>query len=61
MSYLDDTESPPRDDEAKALYRWYVCESIFIGYNYQTLNWVLGSAKPQNPSCSKVDVKRVFI
>ncbi|WPH03889.1 Hypothetical protein R9X50_00677200 [Acrodontium crateriforme] len=61
QSYLDDTKSPPNSEQARALYRWYVCNSNFEGYVYQTLNWVLGNGKPQNPSCQKVDIKRVFI
>lgn len=61
QSYLDDTKSPPDSQHAHALYRWYVCNSNFEGYTYKTLGWVLGNGKPQNPSCEKVDVKRVFI
>ena len=31
-------------------------------YQYTTLAWLLGSeSAPQNPSCVKVDVKRVFV
>lgn len=59
-SNLDDTKNPPTDDVSKSYYRWYVCNYNYQGYTYQTLNWVQGSGKPQNPSCTKVDVKRVF-
>ncbi|KAK2766282.1 hypothetical protein FQN54_007799 [Arachnomyces sp. PD_36] len=63
ISYLDDTKTPPTGDSAYALKNWYVCQSYFSGYQYQTLNWVFGNAeaKPQNPSCVKVDVVREFI
>jgi len=57
--YIDDTVSPPVYDP-KPLYRWYVCTTN-AGYVYQTLAWVVGEGKPQNPSCQKVEVKRVFV
>jgi hypothetical protein len=41
-------------------YRWYVCTTLVTSYTYSTLAWVLGSHSPQNPSCVKVDVVRVF-
>jgi len=43
-----------------AYYRWYICETDG-GYLYTTLAWVVGAGEPENPTCSKVDVKRVFI
>jgi len=59
-SYVDDTVDPPKY-ETMALYRWYVCLTQY-GYLYQTLTWVVGvHTHPQNPTCVKVDVKRVFI
>ncbi|CZS97688.1 related to heatshock protein Hsp150 [Rhynchosporium agropyri] len=57
--YLDNTVSPPVY-KAQAYYRWYACITN-AGYTYQTLAWAVGSGKPENPSCEKVDVKRVFI
>ncbi|KAJ5690181.1 hypothetical protein N7462_004573 [Penicillium macrosclerotiorum] len=62
-SYLDDTVTPPTGDKVKVLKNWYVCETYYTGYQYHTLNWVLGSAsaKPQNPSCVKVQVQRKFL
>ena len=60
VSYIDDTKKPVQTDKSRALNRWYVCSSNYLGYNYKTLNWVLGNGKPQNPSCKKVDVKRKF-
>lgn len=62
IDYLDDTQTPPTASTPKALYNWYVCQSYYSSYTYHTLNWVLGngSAKPQNPSCVKVDVRRQF-
>jgi hypothetical protein len=63
FSYLDDTVTPPTVDKVRVLKNWYVCEYYFSGYVYHTLNWVLGdaSAKPQNPSCVKVQVHRKFV
>jgi hypothetical protein len=60
-SYIDDTVSPPIY-RTKAFYRWYICYTNYSGYFYQTLSWVVGvHTHPQNPSCQKVDVKRVFV
>jgi len=60
LSYLDDSHTPPTGDKVRALSNWYVCQSYYTGYQYRTLNWVLGngSQKPQNPSCVKVEVQR---
>jgi len=57
--YSDDTVVPPLYGP-KPLYRWYVCTTDDT-YLYQTLAWVIGEGKPQNPSCQKVEVKREFI
>jgi len=61
VSYLDDGKTPPTEATPRALNRWYVCQTLFEGYQYQTLNWLLGNGTPQNPSCVKVDVKRKFV
>ena len=57
--YLDDTVTPPAYN-VKTLYRWYICQTN-AGYAYTTAAWVLGDGVPQNPSCVKADIKRVFI
>lgn len=57
---LNDTTNPVNGDDPRALSRWYVCETYFESYRYQTLNWVLGIYEPENPTCSKVEVKRKF-
>ncbi|CAL5868417.1 uncharacterized protein PFLUO_LOCUS2642 [Penicillium psychrofluorescens] len=63
FSYLDDTVTPPTDTKVKVLKNWYACEYNYSGYVYHTLNFVLGdaTAKPQNPSCVKVQVHRKFV
>lgn len=51
------------DDETGkvvAYYRWYVCETDYTGYKYETLVWLIGGGQPDNPTCEKVDVVRVF-
>jgi len=59
-SNLDDTVDPPKY-ETKALYRWYICLTQY-DYLYWTLTWIVGvQTHSQNPTCVKVDVKRVFI
>ncbi|KAF8858190.1 hypothetical protein BDZ45DRAFT_674150 [Acephala macrosclerotiorum] len=57
--YTDDTVSPPVY-KTQGFYRWYVCFTN-AGYTYTTLAWVVGPHSPENPSCVKVDVKRVFV
>jgi len=57
--YIDDTVSPVDLNAPKDYYRWYVCDT-YVGYAYTTLSWAVGKAAPQNPSCQKVDVVRVF-
>lgn len=59
-SYYDDTVSPPIVGKLRNLYHWYACEYDYSGYLYNVLCWVYGVAPPQNPSCQKVGVERVF-
>lgn len=63
ISYLDDSATPPTSVTAKGLKNWYLCETNYSGYQYTTLSWVLGNsdAKPQNPSCVKIEVERKFV
>ncbi|RCI08519.1 hypothetical protein L249_8884 [Ophiocordyceps polyrhachis-furcata BCC 54312] len=63
FSYLDDSHTPPTGNELKPLKNWFVCQTYYSGYRYLTLAWVMGngSAKPQNPSCVKVEVERRFV
>jgi hypothetical protein len=58
FGYIDDTVTPPAYKQ-QAFYRWYVCLTE-AGYLYTTLAWVVGTHSPENPSCVKVDVLRVF-
>ncbi|TVY92323.1 hypothetical protein LAWI1_G002184 [Lachnellula willkommii] len=57
----DDTKPLPNNDSG-AISNWYACTTDY-GYLYQTLAWVVGteSAVPQNPTCQKVEVVRVFV
>jgi hypothetical protein len=59
----DDTVPPensqPQRPDIKD-YNWYVCLTWY-GYLYETLAWTVGVAEPQNPTCQKVDVQRVYI
>lgn len=61
QSYIDDRVPPPYDGSTTAYYRWYICETYFSSYTYTTLAWVMGQYPPQNPTCSPVGVKRVFV
>lgn len=57
----DDTVSPPvYFNPDKKVKNWYVCLTRW-SYLYHTLSWKVGlTGEPQNPSCQKVDVIRVF-
>ena len=47
-----------------AIDSWYACDipqDQALGYNYFALAWGLGTAVPDNKSCQKVSVKRLFI
>ncbi|KAH8748346.1 hypothetical protein BGZ57DRAFT_915978 [Hyaloscypha finlandica] len=57
--YYDDTVVPPKFG-SKLLQRWYACTTQDT-YLYTTLAWVIGTQPPENPSCQKVEVKRVFV
>lgn len=59
QGYLDDSVFPFNATETKAYYRWYICET-YVGYQYTTLAWTYGKGEPQNPTCKKVNVKRVW-
>ncbi|KAF2116093.1 hypothetical protein BDV96DRAFT_645439 [Lophiotrema nucula] len=61
QDYVIDTVNPPTYGDEKAYYRWYACTTYYLGYTYVNLAWTLGEAAPQNPTCVKVDVKRVFV
>ncbi|KAF2633413.1 hypothetical protein BU25DRAFT_328705, partial [Macroventuria anomochaeta] len=58
---LDDTVSPPSYYNPNLKVKnWYICLTRW-SYLYQTLSWKVGvTGSPQNPSCQKVDVIRVF-
>jgi hypothetical protein len=61
-AYQDDTVSPPSyfPDTLK-VRNWYVCLTRW-SYTYTTFAWKVGlTGEPQNPSCQKVEVQRVWI
>lgn len=57
----DDTVSPPEYyNPPRKLKNWYICLTRW-SYLYKTLSWKTGvTGEPQNPSCQKVDIVRVF-
>lgn len=58
---LDDTVSPPTYfSPSLKVKNWYICYTRW-SYLYYTLSWKVGlTGEPQNPSCQKVDIVRVF-
>lgn len=59
---IDWTANPPNSTAATVgYYRWYACRTYVGAYSYETLAWGLGAAKPENPTCVSVGVKRVFV
>jgi len=61
QGYIDDTTEGGPQRAVGPTYRWHACTTYYGSYIYKTLTWVLGAGPPQNPTCVKVDVKRVFI
>ena len=63
QQYTDDTLEPGNEylNGTRSLYRWNICETYYTGYHYTALTWILGKHSAQNPTCQKVDVKRVFV
>ncbi|KAF3034800.1 hypothetical protein E8E12_004639 [Didymella heteroderae] len=57
----DDTVSPPTYfNPSRKVKNWHVCLTRY-SYTYTTLSWKVGlTGTPQNPSCQKVDVVRVY-
>lgn len=62
MQYQDDALEPGFEPlvHPVALYNWYICQTFWTGYHYTTLAWVTGG-KPKNPTCVKVDIRRVWV
>jgi len=60
QDYYDSTTFPVTFGD-RALYNWVACVSYVQGYTYQTVNWVMGGGKADNPTCQDVIVKRVFV
>lgn len=60
VGYQDDSKPLP-NYSVTPYYNWYACTTA-AGYVYQTLAWVIGngSGSPQNPTCQKVEVLRIF-
>lgn len=58
--YIDDSVSPIEYGTVKAYDRWVVCNT-YVGYQYQTLAWVMGKGEAQNPSCQVVGLRRVYV
>jgi len=56
--YIDDRQTNVTY-KLERYYRWYAC-TTYGGYTYNTLAWGMGEAVPQNPTCQKVDVVRVY-
>jgi hypothetical protein len=56
---LDDSVAPLNMTNVVQFQRWAVC-TTYVGYKYDTLAWTLGAGEPENPTCHKVKVKRVF-
>jgi hypothetical protein len=61
-AYQDDTVSPPTNFEKPLKVKnWYLCLTRW-SYLYNTLVWKTGlTGQPQNPSCQKVEVERVWL
>lgn len=47
------------DECYHAIYHWYVCMTEWKT-KFETVGWAAGD-KPDDPTCQKVEIKRVFI
>jgi hypothetical protein len=56
----DDRENPLNMTKIVQYRRWSIC-TTYVGYKYDTLSWTMGEGGPENPTCRKVKVKRVFL
>ncbi|PVH96319.1 hypothetical protein DM02DRAFT_124934 [Periconia macrospinosa] len=61
QGYVDYSVNPPKSGEWKSYNRWYACTTYYQGYQYLNVVFKLGAGKPQEPGCTSVEVKRVFI
>lgn len=61
QGYIDWAANPPKAGNFTAYKRWYACTTYFAGYQYNNLAFGLGKHKPEDPTCVKVSVKRVFV
>jgi len=61
QGYIDDRQEPQTVYNEVPYYRWVICQSNAGGYRYTTLNWVMGDAPAQNPTCVKTQVVRRFV
>ena len=61
QGYIEFTSDGPKAGTPKPYKRWYACKTYYTGYQYEALVWGLGAAKPENPTCVPVSVKRVFV
>jgi hypothetical protein len=61
QGYIDWAANPPKAGNFTAFKRWYACTTYFSGYEYDNLAWGLGKHEPEDPTCVKVTVKRVFL
>ena len=49
------------ESEYQALRRFQICKQYTSGYNYISLAWIIGSNRPNNPTCASVQVVREFV
>jgi hypothetical protein len=61
QGYVHWDTNPPTPGPTYGLKRWYACKTYYSGYQYENLAWAMGPREPENPTCEKVTVKRVFV
>ncbi|KAK3985466.1 hypothetical protein QBC44DRAFT_156504 [Cladorrhinum sp. PSN332] len=42
-------------------YRWFVCNTVWGSYKYESLVWVVGGKGPDDESCKAVEVVREWV
>lgn len=62
VSYNNNNWIDPLDwNKAVALDRWYICPTVYMGYQYMALSFVQGKAIPTNHDCERVMVQLKWV
>lgn len=55
-----DNGNTTEEEQTVVAYNWQICTTFNAGYSYTALAWIVGGGVANNPTCSPVNVTRVF-